>query len=388
MPLPFRRRLFLAAVGLGTLPVAAALVLLALQMRSAASPAGLGQALDEIAATGGGLIAQVDTAALDSAGRAALTTHVTTIARRTRLAHRAATLSRTAAAGLAAVTLLVAALVVAGSLVLARRWSRYVSTPVEELVDWVGRVARREPLPVAHAGGAPEFVALRDAIHQLADALERVRQQELEQERLRAFRETARHVAHEMRGPVAAARLAMHQLAAGERDPALQVLGDETARLEQMAQEFAEFGRLPEGPETAVDVEELVETVVAASTATCPVSRNIERGLLVRGHYEPLRRAVENVVRNAVDFTGPAGIEIVGRRTAGAIEIRVRDFGPGVPEDAKERIFDPYVTTRPGGTGLGLALARQTVTAHGGRVAVEDAAGGGATFVITLPGAP
>jgi signal transduction histidine kinase len=382
--LPLRRRLFLALLGIGTLPVATALVVLAVQLRSAGAPAGPRAALDSIAATGGALVAALDTAALASAARAALDRHARTITERTRLAHRAETITRTAAGVLAAVTVAVAVLVVLASIILARRWARHVSAPIEELVDWVGRVERRMPLPPARAAGAGEFAALRGALAQLADALERVRHQELEQERLTAFRETARRVAHEMRGPLTAARLALRQLPAD--GPAAQVLSDETARLEAMAREFAEFGRLAEGPEAPVDIGELLAAVAAgALPVTCPVERNLEPGLVVRGHYEPLRRAIENLVRNAVAFTTDAGIAMTARRTPGGVRLVVRDHGPGVPDDMKARIFEPYVTTRTGGTGLGLALARQTVLAHGGRLTVEDAPGGGAAFVVELP---
>jgi len=378
---------FLALVGLGTLPAAAALAVLAVQMRSAASPAGPTAALDQIAASAGTLIEAVDTTALDSAGRAALDTHIATIAERTRLARRAETITQTAAAGLAAFILVIAAVVVGASLVLARRWARVVSAPVEELVEWVRLVGRGEPLPDARAIGPPEFAELRDAIRQLGDALDRVRRQELEQERLTAFRETARAVAHEMRGPLSAVRLAMRQLP--DASTASEVLRDETARLEQMAAEFAEFGRMPVGPVAPVDLGELVTNVLHGVAAdACPVMRNVEAGCTVQGRYEPLRRAVENLVRNAVAYTDGRGIAVgVGRRDGG-VAVSVRDHGPGVPADQRDRIFEPYVTTRKGGTGLGLALVRQAVLTHGGRVDVTDAEGGGAVFTLWLPDSP
>jgi signal transduction histidine kinase len=387
VPLGFRHRLFLALVGLGTLPVAAALVMLALQMRSAASPTGYRAALDAVAASGAELLASVDTTQLDGTGRAALRSHEQTLTHQVTMGRRAATLTRAAAAFAAAVTLVVAGLVVAGSLVLARRWARYVSAPIEELVDWVGRVERRQPLPAAHAGGAPEFAALRDAIRRLADALEGARRQELEQERLRAFRETARHVAHEMRAPLGALRLAVHRLESGSA--AAEVLADETARLESMAREFAEFGRLPEGPAAPVELGELIDRVVAGCVPPdCPVERNVDADLVVLGHYEPLRRAVENLIRNAVAVSPARGMVITAERRDGRVELTVRDFGPGVAPEMMDKVFEPYFTTRPDGTGLGLALARQTARAHGGSLSVTGAPGGGAAFVLALPEGP
>jgi len=84
-------------------------------------------------------------------------------------------------------------------------------------------------------------------------------------------------------------------------------------------------------------------------------------------------------------FTDHRGIRVSAQRTAHTVAIAVRDHGPGVPDDMKDRIFEPYVTTRAGGTGLGLALVRQTVLAHEGTVTVTDAEGGGALFTVRLP---
>ncbi|UCG85672.1 MAG: HAMP domain-containing histidine kinase [Gemmatimonadota bacterium] len=387
MRLSFRRRLFLAIVGLGTLPLAVALVVLALQVRSSGSTRGARATLDEIALSGGRLVEAVDTTALDSVGREALRSHTETIGRQTNFARRADRLNRISAGVLGFLLLLVAIVLVATSLMLARRWSRYVSAPIEELVDWVRRVERQEQLPAASASrGAPEFDALRHAVRDMAGALEQARERELEQERLRAFRETARRVAHEMRGPVSAARLALRRLSTESDDEMLAVVDEETERLERMAAEFSDFGRLPEGAEADIDVNELVESVLTAAVpADIPVECEVTPGATVRGHYEPLRRALQNLLRNAVEASQDGPIRIVVVRSAGGIEFTISDSGPGIPAELRQRIFEPYFTTKKRGTGLGLALVKQTVLAHRGTIAATDAAGGGTSFVITLP---
>ncbi len=213
MGLSLRRRLVLAMVGFGTLPLAVAMLVLAFQVRSTASPEGPRAAFDEIAESGRALVAAVDTTALSGDGVVALRDHTAVIARRTQLARRADMLSRVAAAVLGVVILIGGLVLVLVSLGLVRRWSRFISGPIEELVDWVGRIERREPLPETITGGEiSEFDQLRDAMRSMSTALERARVQELDRERLQAFRETARRVAHEMRGPLSAARLALRQL--------------------------------------------------------------------------------------------------------------------------------------------------------------------------------
>jgi signal transduction histidine kinase len=392
MRLTFRHRLFLGLIALGTVPLAAALVALALYVRSTASLAGPRAAVDSIATSGRAVIEALDTTALDDSSRALVRRHEQQMAVAARLTRRAETLSGFAAPFLATLVLLAAALLVGLSVIFVRSWAAQVSAPVEELVDWTRRIQRGEPLPPGKSQGvAPELGALRDALREMAAALEEARRREIERERLQAFRETARRVAHEMRGPLTASQLALGRLAQAtdpNSETAYRVLVEETERLKRMADEFAAFGRLPEGPESDIDVTEMVESVLTATVPPeCPVGRSLTPGLLIRGRYEALRRAVQNVVRNAVQATDGRGIAVSTSRDGASVVCVIRDHGAGIPAELRRRLFQPYVTTKPQGTGLGLAIASQAVAAHGGTLAAEDAPGGGATFVFAFPAA-
>ena len=250
-----------------------------------------------------------------------------------------------------------------------------------------GAVAARPAPP-----GAPEFAALRTALREMAAGLERARAQEIEAERLRAFRETARRVAHEMRNPLTPIRLAVAQLVrsspGGEHRDAIDVLVTESDRLEQLAREFTEFGRLPEGPAAPVDFSELLAELARTSvppTMTAHLNLHADTPVLL-GHYDPLRRAFSNILRNAVEACQEQGeVEIVvAPDDGGGVRIEIRDHGPGVPTGMAARIFDPYFTGKAGGTGLGLALVKQTLEMHDGRISLEETPGGGATFLIRM----
>ena len=104
-------------------------------------------------------------------------------------------------------------------------------------------------------------------------------------------------------------------------------------------------------------------------------------------HPGTLRRAVHNVVLNALDATPPGrgAVTLVGQATATQVQLHVQDGGSGIPVEQLPRIFDPLYTTKPGGTGLGLYLVQQVVAAHKGQVGVQSVEGQGTTFTITWP---
>jgi len=264
-------------------------------------------------------------------------------------------------------------------------------------VGWTRLIRRRMPLPAGPpTRGAPEFEALRQALRELATALDAARERELEAERLRAFREVARRVAHEIKNPLTAMRIAVDQLerTTGQSDPrtvtAVDVLGAETGRLDQLAKEFAEFGRLPEGPKSEVD---LVDLLVDLGQSAVPSEVNVSvrangEPCKLLGHYDPLRRAFANLLRNASEAMGGRGsIEIAVTRDGNGLAVTIADHGAGIPDDLRQRVFEPYFTTKNDGTGLGLALVRQTIEAHNGSITVAETPGGGATFSIVLSAA-
>jgi nitrogen fixation/metabolism regulation signal transduction histidine kinase len=300
--------------------------------------------------------------------------------------------------GALALLLSVAALVV--SRILARQLAR----PIGELVAWADLMARDQPLPGPGRGErreVREVAALRRALRGAAERIGEGRARALESERVRAWGEMARRLAHEMKNPLTPLRLAAHRVArAAAEDPRLDepaaVINEETARLQEMAAQFAALGRPPAELRSEVDLAELARGLLASD-----VPPGIDTELLagaavprIAGDYDALVRAFRNLLRNAVqaltDGDGGAARRIRMQVAEGNLElvVRVEDSGPGVPRELAERIFEPDYTLRAGGTGLGLAVVRQVVAGHGGSVEVAGSELGGAAFTVRLPVRP
>ena len=272
-----------------------------------------------------------------------------------------------------------------------------LSAPVGELVGWAGRVGRGEALPTAgagDAGGEDEFGILRAAFRQMEAELAASRARALETERMRTWVSMARGVAHELKNPLTPMRLAVRTLEAqgSARDPAareaLEVIAAESARLEELARSFAQLGRVPEGPASEIDLPEMLDYLLRTHLPPeveprlrAPVDLSP-----VLGHYDALSRAFANLLLNAADAVDGAGaVTVVARSLGDRVEVRVTDTGPGIAPENLERIWEPDFTTKSRGTGLGLALVRQTVRAHGGEVAARNRPEGGAEFRVLLP---
>jgi signal transduction histidine kinase len=392
MRLSFHQRILLILICLGAIPTALAILGWGLTIRSTARAPGAREAIEGVAESGRLLLHTVDSTRLRPAERRALADHATRLNTAIGQLQRAETFSRYYYAGLGFVILTVGAGFVYASIRFGGHLSRQLSRPIEELIGWTGNIRRMEPLPPDRPRrGAPEFAALRTALRDMALSLERARAQEIEAERLRAFRETARRVAHEMRNPLTPIRLAVAELVrSGETDQreAIEVLVTESGRLERLAREFTEFGRLPEGPVAPVDFTELLAELVRTSLPTTMSARlNLDpRTPVLLGHYDPLRRAFSNILRNAVEACGEEGVLDISAAAddGGGVRVEISDRGPGIPPETAGRIFDPYFTGKAGGTGLGLALVKQTIEMHGGTISVQETPGGGATFVVRI----
>jgi signal transduction histidine kinase len=290
----------------------------------------------------------------------------------------------------------------------SRRLSKQLARPARDLVGWTARLAREEPLPepsAAEKREPREFRILREAFRIAAPELIAARDRAIAGERVRLWGEMARRVAHEMKNALTPLRLGVHRIAS-EAGPTLresvQVVDEETRRLEELAAGFAALGRPPAGPVSEVDLTELLQSLLRSDTAP-PTTYEIDAPAdlpLVPGHYDELVRLFRNLIRNAVEAMhgtqADRRIEVRVQPVHGAnggapafVRVDIADRGGGfVDVDDLDRLFEPDFTTKSRGTGLGLALARQTARAHGGTLSAAPRTGGGAVFTVELPVAP
>src|SRR5712691_12993319 len=248
MALPFRRRIFVILVVMTTVPTLLAVAGWLVSVRRLLPAAGARASTERVASTARTLLEGVDTLHLTVHERALLRQHFDEVSASVSLARRAETFLRYYTAGVAVVILLLGAGVLFAAVNLAGHLSRQLSRPIDELVGWTSLIRRHEPLPASGgplSRGAPEFESLRQALRELAAALAAARERELEAERLRAFREVARRVAHEIKNPLPSMRIAVDQMrrtveqadpkglpdSRGRTEMAVQVLEAETDRL-------------------------------------------------------------------------------------------------------------------------------------------------------------
>jgi two-component system nitrogen regulation sensor histidine kinase NtrY len=224
----------------------------------------------------------------------------------------------------------------------------------------------------------------------------------LEAQRAAAWREVARRVAHEIKNPLTPIQLAAQRLRKkwGEQAPDLaEVVHDATATIERevtglksLVDEFSLYARMPAPSPSRVDFGEIVGSVVALYGVHQGVRWDVmvDPSLgVVRVDPEQMRRALINLIDNAVAAVGGNGtIEIAARPYSGpgSLRIEVADRGPGIEAQYRDKVFTPYFSTKPRGTGLGLAIVQRIVVEHRGSIRVEDNEGGGARFIIEIPG--
>ena len=388
----FQGRIFAAILVVVLLPTAVAVGAGVFTLRSIGTRSGTLGAWDAVAESGQELLDEVDRSGVsDEALRAAADGHRAALSESVRMSRLYVFVAQRFLRVLPLTALVTGLLLSAVAFLAARVLSRGFGGPVAELAGWTELIARGDPLPPEGDGrkGVEELETLRVALRRMAEELETARQREIENVRMRSWTNLARRVAHEIKNPLTPMRMAASTLGRGKEGAeaeAAKVLLEEIRRLDEMARTFSQYGKLPEGPRSDVDLLELMSSLARQHTTEATPIRVSGEPVLVSAHYDALERALRNLVANAVEAQDTGGsVDITVGADDRSARVLVEDRGPGVPEELKQEIWNPDVTTKHRGTGLGLAIVRQTVAHHGGTVEVRDRDGGGACFEVRLP---
>jgi nitrogen fixation/metabolism regulation signal transduction histidine kinase len=295
--------------------------------------------------------------------------------------------------------LLLAAAVAAA--LLGRRLASRETAPLEALQAAAARVAAGDLEARVGVSADGEVGALVEAFDAMTGDLRRSQARLAASERVAAWREVARALAHELKNPLTPIAMSVELLrdARGRPDfdeildESTRAIGEEVRRLRRIVDEFSRFARLPAPALAPLPAGELAQALLALYPAPPPgvtLVPAVAGGLpVVRADRDQLLQVLHNLVKNAFEAMGGGGtLRLAARREADEVVFEVADTGPGIPAELLPRVFEPYLTTKAGGTGLGLAIAERIVQEHGGRLEVASPPGQGATFTVRLPVAP
>jgi len=232
----------------------------------------------------------------------------------------------------------------------------------------------------------------------LASRLDQTEEELRDRERLSSLGMLAAEVAHEVRNPLAVVRMLWHSAvrdlpASGDQARDLQLIEAKLGQMNHILDRILNLARSADPEMQELDPAELVEEVVLltrtklATARIRPDLRRSGRGKVrIRGDRSLLEQAVLNLVLNAVEAM-PAGgeLRLEVRMQGDEVILAVQDQGQGMKQEVLERLFEPFLTRRPGGTGLGLAMVRRTVELHGGNVRVQSKSGKGTRVELRLP---
>ena len=285
---------------------------------------------------------------------------------RVREAQRRAEAASGAALWVAALGSAVVLLLAAWHLVQLRA---HVLVPLARLVEATRAIAR---------GNVPSAATRRD----------------LEAERMAVLGQMAAGVAHEVNNPIGIIRGYLQTMIPDAKDDEqrreLLILDDEASECQRIAEDLLAYARSGELRRADVDIAQAVRDTAhrlesSGQVGSIRIDCDLEADTL-RVDAGRVRQVVENLLRNAAQASPEDGrIEVIGRREGTGYRIDVADRGPGIEPSDRDRVFEPFFSRRPGGSGLGLAVCLGVVRAHGGTIAVRSRDGGGTVFEIVLP---
>jgi len=283
-----------------------------------------------------------------------------------------------------------------------------VTRPVTRLAEVARKVSEGDWAARADVRGRSEMGQLAGAFNRMTEQLSTQQERLIQAERVAAWRELARRLAHELKNPLFPLQTTVENLRrAREQNPeqfdevfreSTGILLAEIENLKTIVGRFSDFAKLPQPELASVNLNDVVRGAVklfegqfgAVGRPPITPELHLDESLpAIQADSTLLNRAIENLILNAMDAM-PAGGVLMLRTTHenGDVDLEISDTGTGLTPEECDRLFTPYYTTKQHGTGLGLAIVQSVVSDHGGRISVESETGVGTSFHIHLPSKP
>lgn len=285
---------------------------------------------------------------------------------------------------------------------LARRYQKEImelSVPIHNAAGSLSAIVG--PIHLAGSSDIQELeTSLKGIAQQVAAVVERLQSAEREnvrKDQMAALGQLAAGLAHELRNPLTAIKTLI-EAAKSQKGEAtlegrdLEVIEEEITRLNKTLQAFLDYARPPKLEKSAVDFNQLTQKtqqLLEAQAEQRSIQIKLELSkepVVLQGDPEQLKQVLINLSLNAFDAVGTHGtVTLQTESTARAVILRVKDTGPGIPEKVRGKLFEPFVSSKVAGTGLGLTICKRIVEEHGGTITAENVSSGGACFTVTLP---
>ena len=323
--------------------------------------------------------------------------------------------------------LLLAGIIVAGIIaILIAFVSRWATRPIHTLIDHTVEIAHGNLDARVEIRGQDEIAELMGSFNAMAEDLEALNKRIIQAEKTAAWQEMARQVAHEIKNPLTPMKLSAQlvQRAYDDEHPDFETILRDGMRniisqvesLRRIASDFSAYASLHQRPRTPEPLRPIIEECVALYTGVdskrvqVRVDLKLDEDILVECDRDEVKRVFINLFNNALEAM-PDGGELTVAATvrsepsskstsssssdAGSgsnstashqtVDIRIRDTGVGIDDEIRDRLFEPYFTTRTSGTGLGLAICKQTIESYDGTIAIDSRPGSGTTVTLTFP---
>ncbi len=284
-------------------------------------------------------------------------------------------------------------------LVIAHRVSRPIEQLTAALTDYAGGEWSRRLSIGATAGERPRDEVGRavDAFNHMADQLEESRERLVHLTRMASWQSLARKTAHELKNSLTPIRLTVEEMQArqpaserGFMDQAVQIVVSEIESLERRVRAFSEFASEPLVHPETLDINSVTRERIALLRPVHPSVAYVARleNPCPHAHADPdlVNGILTNLLQNAAEAAGPGGTVVVLTRTEHQrVVIEIHDSGPGLSEEVSARLFEPTITFKKQGMGLGLSIAKKNALLSGGDISVIPSELGGAAFRVSLP---